>query len=80
LRVTFPNLTVAQMNGSVLTTPKYTATCTSTNGGVARAAAGIGSGIVVAALTPGRTYTCYVRAHNARGYGQPSARSAARVA
>jgi hypothetical protein len=80
LRVTFPLLTGAQANGSALTTPKYTATCTSRNGGVARAAAGVGSGIVVLSLTPGRTYTCSVRAHNARGYSQASPLSAARVA
>jgi hypothetical protein len=78
--VTFPLLTAAQMNGSALTTPKYTATCSSRNGGVARAATGVGSGIVVLNLTPGRTYTCYVRAHNARGYSQASVASAARVA
>jgi hypothetical protein len=80
LRVSFPDLTGAQMNGSPLSTPRYTATCTSTNGGVARGAIGVASPIVVAALTPGRTYTCYVRAHNARGYSLASVRSAARVA
>jgi hypothetical protein len=74
------NLTGAQTNGSPLSTPKYTATCTSTNGGVARAATGLANPIVVTALTPGRTYTCYVRAHNARGYSLASARSVARVA
>jgi hypothetical protein len=80
LRVSFPNLTAAQANGSPLTTPKYTATCRSTNGGVARAASGVASPITVGALTPGKTYSCVVAAHNARGYGRPSPGSASRVA
>ena len=58
---------------SALTTPKYTATCTSSNGGVTKSVAGTGSPISVTGLTTGKTYTCTVKAHNARGYGLSSA-------
>jgi hypothetical protein len=73
VRVSFPNLTAAQMNGAGLTAPRYTARCTSINGGVARAGVGVGTPIVVTALTAGRLYACTVVAHNARGYSVPSA-------
>ena len=68
LRVSFLLLTAAQANGSPLTTAKYSANCSSTNGGVSRTATGTGSPITVGNLTAGKTYTCTVRAHNARGY------------
>lgn len=80
LRVTFPNLTAAQANGKALSAPQYTATCVSSNGGVARAAARIASPINVGALTAGKTYSCTVRAHNPRGYSLASAPSVGRVA
>jgi hypothetical protein len=80
LRVSFVNLTGAQLNGGALTPPQYTVTCSSTNRGIARAATGVRSPIVVAALSPGHTYTCVVRAHNARGYSRASIPSLARVA
>jgi hypothetical protein len=80
LRNTFTLLTAAQANGSVLTTPKYTATCTSSNGGVAKAVVGTASPINVTGLTVGKSYTCTVKAHNARGYGQASVASVAVVA
>ena len=70
LKVSFKALTAAQANGSALSTPKYSATCTSSDGGVTRTATGVGSPISVANLTAAKTYTCKVRAHNARGYGR----------
>jgi len=77
LRVTFAKLTAAQTNGAPLSAPAYTATCASGNGGVARSAAGTASPIVVPNLTADKTYTCSLRAHNARGYSSPSFPSAA---
>ena len=69
IKVTFTALTAAQANGSVLTTPKYTATCTSSNGGLLKTATGLVSPINVPLVTSGRKYTCTVKAHNVRGYG-----------
>ena len=80
LKSTFTNLTAAQANGSPLTTPKYTATCVSSDGGPTKSAAGTASPISVTGLTPGKTYTCNVKAHNARGYGLASAASLAHTA
>ena len=80
LRVTFTPLTAAQANGSPLTAPQYTATCTSSNGGLTKLATGTTSPINVTLLTPGRTYTCTVKAHNARGYGLSSPKSLAHTA
>ena len=77
LKVTFTPLTAAQANGSALSAPQYTATCTSSNGGVTKSITGATSPLTVTALTAGKTYTCSVKAHNARGYGQASPVSAA---
>jgi hypothetical protein len=71
VRVAFPNLTAAQMNGAPLTAPKYVARCTSPNAAVTRTATGIGTPIVVTVPT-GSFYLCTVSAHNARGTGRPS--------
>jgi hypothetical protein len=65
-------------NGS--TTTSYTATCTSSNGGVAGSATGTGSPLTVTGLTTGNTYTCSVKGTNARGTGLASAPSTAVVA
>jgi hypothetical protein len=48
---------------------EFVAWCTSTDGGVGRAAVGGASPIVVKSLTGGTTYTCRVRANNAVGMG-----------
>jgi hypothetical protein len=80
LRVAFTNLTASQADGKPLSLPQYTATCVSSNGGVARAAVRAATPINVGALTPGKTYTCMVRAHNPRGYSLASAPSVGRVA
>ncbi len=80
LRVSFTPLTAAQANGSPLSTPKYSATCTSSDGGISRTATGTGSPIAVANLTAGKTYTCKVRGHNARGYARFSPISMAQTA
>lgn len=77
LEVDFTNLTSSQDNGAALSTPKYTATCVSSNGGVTKSATGTGTPIFVSGLTPGKTYTCQVKAHNSRGYGPYSNPSAA---
>ena len=45
----------------------YTATCTSTNHGVAKTAVGKASPIIINGLTTGKTYTCTVTATNGRG-------------
>ena len=68
--MSFTALGTGQANGSVLSTPKYSATCTSSDGGVSHTATGAASPIDVPSLTVGKTYTCKVRAHNARGYGR----------
>jgi len=65
----------AANNGAPIT--KYTATCTSTDGGVTKAAAGKASPLKVTGLTTGKTYTCTVKATNKRGTGPASRPSAA---
>jgi chitinase len=58
---------------------RYTARCTSGNGGAARTGTHSGAAaapITVAAATTGKTYTCSVTAANALGTGPASARSA----
>jgi len=65
-------------NGAAIT--KYTATCTSSNGGVARSAARTGTTlalpITVTGLTTKKTYTCVVRATNVHGVGAASTATA----
>ena len=81
LRVTFTLLTTAQDNGSALTTPKYTATCTSATGSLTKTATGTTSPLNVTGLADGiQTYTCTVKAHNARGTGLASTPWAAHTA
>ena len=63
----------ANNGGSAIT--KYTATCTSSNGGATGSASGGASKIIVNGLTNGRTYTCRVTATSARGTSVPSALS-----
>jgi streptogramin lyase len=75
IRVTF---TAGANNGSATTS--YTATCTSSNGGVLRSKSGAASPLTVTTLTPGKTYTCTVKGTNARGAGLSSAASAATTA
>lgn len=70
LTVSFTTLLPAQTNGSPLTAPNYTATCKSSDGGVTKSATGTTRPITVNGLSPGKHYTCQVRAHNARGYGR----------
>ena len=52
-------------NGAPVT--RYTAICTSSNGGTTRAKAAKTGPITVSGLTPGKSYTCNVRATNDRG-------------
>jgi hypothetical protein len=80
LNVAFTLLTSAQANGSPLLSPKYTATCTSSNAGVTGSASGDTSPISVTGLTAGKTYTCRVAGNNARGTGLNSPPSTAHVA
>jgi hypothetical protein len=75
IKVTF---TAGANNGS--TTTSYTAMCTSSNGGVAGSKSGPASSLTVTGLTAGKTYTCTVKATNARGAGLSSAPSAAVIA
>ena len=68
----------AAANGSPIT--GYWTTCTSSNGGVAKTTAGAASPIQfsgTSALTTAKSYTCTVRATNARGTGPASKPSAA---
>lgn len=61
----------------------YTATCTSSNGGVAKTAKQNGAspvGVVVGGLTTGKTYTCTVKATNHVGTGPASAATPAVIA
>ena len=56
-----------------------TATCTSSNGGVAKTATSKASPIVVTGLTAGKIYACMVSATNARGTGPASPSSLPRT-
>lgn len=58
---------------------EYKATCTSSDGGVARSDRRARSSIRVGDLTSGKTYTCTVAAKNRKGFGAGSAPSAAVV-
>lgn len=68
------NFTAPGANGGTAITG-YTATCTSSNGGVTRvqSAGASATSISVGGLTPGRRYTCTVAAISAVGTGQSSA-------
>src|SRR5207245_2972806 len=70
LKVSF---TPGASNGATITS--YTATCTSSDGGVTGSNSGTASPITVTGLTTGKTYTCTVKATNARGAGLASAPS-----
>ena len=74
LTVTF--MAPASNGGSAITS--YTATCTSSNGGVTKTGTLSGATaapITVASVTTGATYTCTVKAFNARGASLASAPS-----
>jgi hypothetical protein len=78
LRMTY---TLGANNGSPI--QSKTATCVSSNGGVAKAATHTGATaapITVTGLTVGKSYTCTVRAKNARGLGLASGASNALTA
>jgi hypothetical protein len=62
-------------NGSPITS--YTATCSSSNGGITRSVSGAGSPITVTNLTNGNSYSCNVSATNAVGPSVGSASSPA---
>jgi hypothetical protein len=72
LKVTF---SAPSNNGAAITS--YTATCTSTNGGVTKSKTGPSSPLTVSALTAGKTYHCTVKATNSRGTGPSSQPGAA---
>ncbi|HWS46375.1 MAG TPA: fibronectin type III domain-containing protein [Acidimicrobiia bacterium] len=65
-------------NGSPIT--GYVATCTSSDGGAIRSAAGTKSPIIVTLLSNANTYTCAVSATNAIGAGPASPASSAFIA
>lgn len=70
--------TAGVSNGSTVT--KFTATCTSSNGGVLKTGVHFGATatpIVVAGLSTKRSYTCSVRETNSRGTGAASVPTAA---
>jgi hypothetical protein len=75
LKVSF---TPGANNGSGITS--FTATCTSSNGGGPGTATGAASPLTVTSLTTTKTYTCTVKATNARGSSLASTPSAAVVA
>jgi hypothetical protein len=60
-------------NGAAIT--NYTATCMSTNGGLAASKTALPIPMTVTGLTPGKTYRCTVRATNGRGAGPASVAS-----
>jgi hypothetical protein len=72
LRVGF----VAPANGGSVITG-YSASCTSSDGGVSGTQTGTTSPVVVSALTNGKLYTCTIHATNAVGSGSQSGASAA---
>jgi len=55
---------------------RYTATCTSTNGGAPNGKTAKAGPLTVTGLSAGKTYTCTVKATNARGTGPTSHTSA----
>jgi hypothetical protein len=65
-------------NGSATTS--YTATCTSSNGGVTGSQSGASGPLIVSGLTTTKTYTCTVAGTNGRGTGPLSSPSAATIA
>ena len=75
LKVSF---TAPAANGAAITS--YTATCTSSNGGVTRSKSAASSPITVTTLSAGKTYTCTVRATNSRGAGPLSPPSSPAIA
>ena len=64
-------------NGSAIT--NFTATCSSSNGGVTGSSSGPGSPLTVPGLTNGKTYTCALTATNAAGTGPSSPASVGAV-
>ena len=60
-------------NGAAIA--KYTAKCTSSNGGTTRSWSHLSTHVTVRRLTPGKKYTCTVTATNSRGTGRRSAAS-----
>src|SRR5436190_20737753 len=64
-------------NGSAI--QFYTASCTSSNGGVEGVTSGAVSPVVVTGLDNGKTYTCTVSATNGNGTGAASVASASTV-
>ncbi len=72
------SFTPGASNGSAITS--YRATCTSSNGGVQGSNSATASPFTVNGLTPGKSYTCVVRATNARGASLASAPSNAATA
>jgi Fibronectin type III domain len=70
--------TTPASNGSGIT--KYTATCTSSDGGTTRTGTNNRSPLNVLGLTIGKTYTCQLTATNALGTSGPSISSATFVA
>ncbi len=80
LKVVFTPLTGAQANGSALTTPKYTANCSSRNGGVVASRHGSCQPHRRRGLDAGQDLHLRREGPQRRGYGALSAPSAARVA
>ncbi|MEI6701284.1 MAG: hypothetical protein WCL38_05985 [Actinomycetota bacterium] len=80
LKVSFTTLSSTLTNGSPLSAPNYTVTCTSSNGGTPRSVTGTLSPVTVAKLSPGKVYLCSVKPHNARGFGAASPSSMPRSA
>ncbi len=67
---------LAPTNNGGFPVSKYTASCASSNGGVARSVSGTGTPIVVTGLTNLKTYTCRVSATTDIGAGPLSSASA----
>ncbi|MGO9876435.1 MAG: fibronectin type III domain-containing protein, partial [Acidimicrobiia bacterium] len=63
-------------NGAPIT--KYSATCKSTNGGVAKTTSAKAEPLTVTGLSSGKAYTCTVKASNSRGTG-PASRASATI-
>jgi hypothetical protein len=71
------SFTAGANNGAAITS--YSATCTSTNGGISATKSATSGPLTVAGLTTAKTYSCTAKATNTRGAGLPSTPSPAVV-
>lgn len=76
ITVFFADNVRSSMNLAIKNANSYTASCTSSNGGMTGEQSGSSSPIIVGGLTNGKSYTCTVTTSNDGGTSAPSAASA----